>query len=187
MTSGRPLREVLRANIWFVGLAAAMILCTIIIAGFVVLPMVSAIAETRGDSASGEYDLDVWRRKAARTEQLRTENRILTARAEGMGATVARGEEPSHLLDVLIAAAGKSGIDFVSIVPSQIVDHGKYREVPLEIQLRARFHSVGRFVNEVERSSTTMKIVGISMSVPEEDVVQGSLEIGLEAVAYLVN
>lgn len=185
--SGRPIGDRVRANVWVLGLTAGVVVVTALVVSLVFAPMAASISETRRELASGQYDLDAWRRMVARRTQLRAENIVLSRRAESTGAMVARGEEPSHLLDALIAAADESRIDFVSIVPSEIIDHGKYREVPMEIELRARFHNLGKFVNEIERSSTTIKIVGMSIETPKGETTQGLLGISIEAVAYLVN
>jgi Tfp pilus assembly protein PilO len=185
--SDRPIGDRVRAHVWVFGLIAGGVVITALLIALVFAPMAASISETRRELASGQYDLDAWRRMVARRTQLRAENIVLSRHAESTGAMVERGEEPSHLLDTLIAAATKSRIDFVSIVPSEIVDHGKYREVPMEIEVRAHFHDLGKFVNEIERSSTTIKIVGMSIKTPEEEGTQGLLRISIEAVAYLVN
>lgn len=187
MQLDRPVGDMLRANVWVVSVTIAVIVITALVLGLVVMPMAVSIGQTRRELASGAYDLEMWRRKVARRAQLHSENLELSRRAESMGAMVERGEEPSHLLDTLIAAAEKSGIDFISIVPSEIVDHGKYREFPMEIEVRARFHNLGQFVNEIERSSTTITVVGLSIGTSEAGTRQGLLSISLEAVAYLVN
>ena len=57
----------------------------------------------------------------------------------------------SFILNSLLSAANKSGVEFISIEPLDIRDKNGYKYLKIEASTKSGFHEIGRFISEVRR------------------------------------
>ncbi|MFQ5698666.1 MAG: type 4a pilus biogenesis protein PilO [Myxococcota bacterium] len=67
-------------------------------------------------------------------------------------------QELPVLLTDITSLGKKSGLEFRSFRPKGEVDRGFYAEVPIEIELRGRYHDLGVFFDRVSRLSRIVNV-----------------------------
>jgi Tfp pilus assembly protein PilO len=89
----------------------------------------------------------------------------------------------SSLIDGLMRAAKEDDVQIISIKPGEPQDHDSYVELPITMDVRARFRSLGEYLQEVQQLQQVVLVgrISVELSVAE----QAGLAIQLAAVSFL--
>jgi len=70
----------------------------------------------------------------------------------------------SKLLELLMDAARKSQISFVSVRPFPLKDQGKYCQLDFKLEIRAGYHQLGSFFSALEKGNSLVRFNSLSMT-----------------------
>jgi len=91
---------------------------------------------------------------------------------------------PDWLLDKLNSIAGGLGISFDKIEPKGVTKSGKYSLQEVNLGLITDYHSLGKFINQLENSSPFLKVMHISITANKDDVSKHNIV--LQIGAYFI-
>jgi Tfp pilus assembly protein PilO len=96
---------------------------------------------------------------------------------------LSQGGRLSELVAELMRAAKEGGIEVVSIKPGEQRDQGSYIELPVTMELRARFRSLGEYLQQVQRLQQVVLVGRVRM---EPSAVEGAvLTVEVDTVSFL--
>lgn len=90
----------------------------------------------------------------------------------------------SKLLASLLETAQKSQIEFLSLRPFALREEGDYYLLPFKLELRSRYHSIGKFLSLLNQGTCLVKADGIRMQGEKSGAPLISAEV--EARAYFL-
>lgn len=90
----------------------------------------------------------------------------------------------SKLLASLLETAQKSQIEFLSLRPFAMREEGDYYLLPFKLELRSRYHSIGKFLSLLDQGTCLVKADGIRMQGDKSGAPMISAEV--EARAYFL-
>ena len=70
----------------------------------------------------------------------------------------------SKLLNLLLDAARKSQISFVSVRPFPLRDRGKYYQLDFKLEIRAGYHQMGSFFGYLENGNSLVRFSNLNMT-----------------------
>jgi Tfp pilus assembly protein PilO len=89
----------------------------------------------------------------------------------------------SSLIDGLMRAAEEDDVQIISIKPGEPQDHDSYVALPITMDVRARFRSLGEYLQEVQQLQQVVLVGRISMELSV--VEQAGLTVRVAAVSFL--
>jgi len=92
------------------------------------------------------------------------ENRDLLSRNYFRLAGYDQEVSQSKLLELLLDAAHKSQISFVSIRPFPLKDLGKYYQLDFKLEIRAGYHQLGSFFSTLEKGNSLVRFKSLNMT-----------------------
>lgn len=90
----------------------------------------------------------------------------------------------SKLLASLLETAQKSQIEFLSLRPFALREEGEYYLLPFKLEIRSRYHSIGKFLSLLDQGPCLVKADGIRMQGEKSGAPLISAEV--EARAYFI-
>lgn len=119
-------------------------------------------------------------------EQARTQQGPVTARTSLAAQTqkqLSQQGRLSALIDGLMRAAKEDDVQIISIKPGEPRDHDSYVELPITMDVRARFRSLGEYLQQVQQLQQVVLVgrISVELSVVE----QAGLTVQMEAVSFL--
>jgi Tfp pilus assembly protein PilO len=89
----------------------------------------------------------------------------------------------SSLIDDLMRLAKEDDIQIISIKPGEPVNHDGYVELPITMDVRARFRSLGEYLQQVQHLQQVVLVgrISVELSVVE----QAGLTVQMETVSFL--
>lgn len=84
-----------------------------------------------------------------------------------------KDQEIPKLLKDISALGRNAGLDFLSFVPRPITPRDFYDEIPVDIDIRGPYHSLGFFFDQVSKLDRIVSVTNTNMTSPEK--VQGEI------------
>ena len=84
-----------------------------------------------------------------------------------------RDKEIPRLLTDISALGRNAGLDFLTFIPRAEVPKDFYDEIPVDINIRGPYHSVGFFFDQVSKLDRIVSVSNVRMASPEK--VQGEM------------
>jgi type IV pilus assembly protein PilO len=84
-----------------------------------------------------------------------------------------RDKEIPRLLTDISALGRNAGLDFLTFIPRADVPKDFYDEIPVDINIRGPYHSVGFFFDQVSKLDRIVSVSNVRMASPEK--VQGEM------------
>jgi Tfp pilus assembly protein PilO len=89
----------------------------------------------------------------------------------------------SALIDDLMRLAQQNGIQVISIAPGELQDQGSYVELPITLQVQARFRNLGEFLHQVQHLQQVVLVGRVRAELAA--VEQASLNVQMETVSFM--
>ncbi len=144
-------------------ISGAMILVFSGVLVFIVLPYVADLYEKysvlKVQSEQIEYMGD-WKEKL---DELQHSRGVLDERMDEMYVELATEEEFSNVIESLYEAAQSNYVSINKVQPLASESSGKYTNRGLEINFRGGYHSVARFINQIEQKGQVLRIQSIDL------------------------
>lgn len=113
-----------------------------------------------------------WESQLARLED---EKQRLQRRLDSLFVSLPEGDRMSVVLDVVQKHAERGGIELRQVRPRAKVTFDTYEELPLDVVLTGRYHSIARFVDRIEQSQYLMKVDEVALR--SEDMLSDTLQV----------
>lgn len=150
--------------------------------GLIVLGVVWWVLFPRGMSAYHSYQ--AWQEQQDRIQsardwkvqltKLEAETRRLRQQLDTLFISLPEGDRMSVVLKELQTHAEWTGIRLRSVQPRTKVSHEMYEEVPLDVAFAGSYHSIGRFIDRIERSKYLIKVEKLTLET--EDLISDTIQ-----------
>lgn len=100
-------------------------------------------------------EVEEWQEKSV---LLKAHNRKLKKQLDQLLFNYRQPFQVSAIMSFLNQAAEKSGIDFLTIKPQKKKVYKRHQTLPIQLEINACYHSLARFINNLETSSILIKI-----------------------------
>lgn len=143
----------------------------------------SQIADLKNEIHGLKADLPLRQKEV---EQAGVQQVPVTARTSLAAQTqiqLSRRARLSSLVDELMRVAKEDDIEILSIKPGEPRDHDGYMELPITMDVRARFRSLGEYLQQVQH---LQQVVLVGRICVERSVVdQAGLTVQMETVSFM--
>ncbi len=96
---------------------------------------------------------------------------------------IKKGKITSFILNSLLKASTKSGVEFISIEPLDIRDKNGFKYLKLQAKTKSGFHELGRFISEIRRLNGLFFVDNIEME--NKDKMSAIITTKLEISVYI--
>lgn len=96
--------------------------------------------------------------------EIKADTLVLQQELDGLKAILPTERETDEVLRQVEAAARLSSMRILRLSPRADVDHEVYTEWPLDMQVQATYHNMGRFLDRIRGLDRIVNITGISLS-----------------------
>lgn len=114
-------------------------------------PVAKEVKVHKEDLARKRSDLDRLRYIPDELKKVKADLEEKKLELEGVQGMLPKEKEIPSLLEAITLTAQANNIDFLSFTPQDIRAGEIYDEVPIAITLKANYHNLGRFLNEIGR------------------------------------
>lgn len=90
----------------------------------------------------------------------------------------------SFILNSLLKASNKSGVEFISIEPLIVRDKDIFKYLKLEAKIKSGFHELGKFISEIRRLNGLFFVDNIEIG--NRDKISGIITSNLEISVYIL-
>ena len=91
----------------------------------------------------------------------------------------------SSILNSLIKASNKSGVDFISVDPLDVRDKNGFKYIKLQVMCKSGFHEMGSFLSEIRKLNGLFFVDDIEMRC--EDLTSNEITSVIEMSVYVLN
>lgn len=146
---------------------AAVVVVVIALAVFVpglgMLSRIRQMSEQRKEVAELQEDLQQAREKQQSMEKLEEQIAEAEARIAMVERRLPNDKQAPELFKELNDLAEDADLEYLSMVAQPVKDKGTHIEIPLEIDVTAKYHDLGKYVNSIENSERFAKIDGLKI------------------------
>jgi type IV pilus assembly protein PilO len=122
--------------------------------------------------------------KAANRGKLQAELKVIEERFAEAALLLPKEKEIPALLTNISALGRGVGLDFLTFKPQQDVPRDFYSEIPVDIQVRGPYHSMGAFLDQVSKLNRIVTVSNITMGGPTKEAGEMLLNSSCRLVTY---
>jgi len=93
-------------------------------------------------------------------------------------------KEIPQLLKDISALGRNAGLDFLTFVPKPEIPKDYFNEIPVQINIRGPYHSVGFFFDQVSKLDRIVSVASVKMSAPKKEQGEMLLNSNCQLVTY---
>ncbi|MDP2653800.1 MAG: type 4a pilus biogenesis protein PilO [Candidatus Omnitrophota bacterium] len=141
--------------------------------------------------ATLSQDLKTARTNITQTDRYKSELKKLSEERQQLNFKIKTKEEVPLIMESLSRIAQKSGVLLDQITPEQASqdvvlknNDGQYLAIPIRIDARSSYHSLGRFINQLEREEEFFRVASLSIVGNSQDVIQHSINLVISAIIF---
>ena len=156
----------------------AVIMLLVIVALFIYTPLIKNTIKKRRKLMTSEETYIKHTSEIDETKSMEEENVALQEELEKY-AGIKEEKMSSFILNSLLKASNKSGVEFISIDPLDIREKQGFKYLKLEAKTKSGFHEIGRFISEVRRLDGLFFVENIELENKDKigDIIISKLEI----------
>jgi len=136
-------------------------------------------------------DLSSARKNISQVNQFRLEITLSKDKLEQMVSAVKKREELNIILQRLSLLANQAGVEIDQIMPNPLAQEemlkdkeAQYFSLPIFIQAKGGFHSLGRFMNAVENDPMALNVANFTFNSSQSDRVGHLAQLTLKATIF---
>lgn len=118
------------------------------------------------------------------TRQLKQENDRLRDELSKLYRRVPQEEALSNFIQYLQKERKKAKLELIYLKPYFAQKVGRYQEVPVELELKGKFHDLGRFLSRLENSNNIIQFK--TLKIKTRDMLTNKLNIHLKLSIILI-
>ena len=147
-------------------------------------PNLQKIDDLTAQKTSLEQELQKVQARARDLPKLQADLARLQIEFDKKSALLPREKEIPKLLRDISALGTNAGLDFLQFKPLPLVPKDFYNEVPISINVRGPYHSVGSFFDRVSKLERIVSVSNIRMSSPKLEGGEMLLNSDCQLVTY---
>ena len=147
-------------------------------------PNMKEIDQLTAKKSGLEQELQKVKTRARDLPKLQAELARLQIEFDKKSALLPREKEIPNLLRDISALGTNSGLDFLKFKPLPTVPRDFYNDVPVSINVRGPYHSVGSFFDRVSKLERIVSVTNIRMSSPKLEGGEMLLNSDCQLVTY---
>ena len=130
----------------------------------VLTPLQAEVDTKQGQLDQLNQEILVAVQRQQQLAQIKADAALLQEQLDGLKSILPLGRETADVLRQVERAARDSSLVVLRVAPRAEVDHDVYSEWPLDMQVRATYHNMGRFLDRIRELDRIVNITGLSMS-----------------------
>ena len=130
----------------------------------VLTPLQAEVDTKQGQLDQLNQEILVAVQRQQQLAQIKADAALLQEQLDGLKSILPLGRETANVLRQVERAARDSSLVVLRVAPRAEVDHDVYAEWPLDMQVRATYHNMGRFLDRIRELDRIVNITGLSMS-----------------------
>ena len=162
-----------------------VIVATVALPGLGLLPGLRRIAVVRSDLAERTQELEDAKNKEKYLPQLKERIAEAEADIEEVERRLPNDKRAPQLFKELNDLASVAKQQYMSMEARPVVEKSAYIEIPLEINLKADYHNLGRYINMIERSKRFAKVDGIDIEYNFDDTPNQNVNLTLSTFMFV--
>ncbi|SHO51971.1 type IV pilus inner membrane component PilO [Desulfopila aestuarii] len=147
-------------------------------------PNMKEIDQLTAKKSGLEQELQKVKSRARDLPKLQAELARIQIEFDKKSALLPREKEIPNLLRDISALGTNSGLDFLKFKPLPTVPRDFYNDVPVSINVRGPYHSVGSFFDRVSKLERIVSVTNIRMSSPKLEGGEMLLNSDCQLVTY---
>lgn len=168
-----------------VAITLLVIVATVAVPGLGLLAGLSKVTEVRSELARRTKELEDAKNKEKYLPQLRERIAEAEAEIEEVERRLPNDKRAPELFKELNELAAVAQQKYMSMEARPVVEKETYIEIPLEINLKADYHNLGRYINLIERSKRFAKVDGINIEYDFEDPLNQNVNLTLSTFMFI--
>lgn len=153
-------------------IAMAMIFVFVFDFGFLLRPQVIILGRLGSKISALSKDLKSAKNDIASRKDLENSLALLKTKVKDFGSTVSLEEELPSVMEWISRTANKTFVKITQIKPLKeekkailkAEGGGIYYQISILIDAQCGYHSLGKFLNELESSAVIMKVIGLEVT-----------------------
>lgn len=168
-----------------VAITLLVIVATVAFPGLGLLSGLRKIGTVRSELALRTKELEDAKNKEKYLPQLRERIGEAEAEIEEVERRLPNDKRAPELFKELNDLAAVAKQKYMSMEARPVVEKSTYIEIPLEINLKADYHNLGRYINMIERSKRFAKVDGIDIEYDFEDTLNQNVNLTLSTFMFV--
>jgi len=168
-----------------VAITLLVIVATVALPGLGLLAGLRKVTEVRSELAQRTKELEDAKNKEKYLPQLRERIAEAEAEIEEVERRLPNDKRAPELFKELNELAAVAQQKYMSMEARPVVEKETYIEIPLEINLKADYHNLGRYINLIERSKRFAKVDGINIEYDFEDPLNQNVNLTLSTFMFV--
>lgn len=168
-----------------VAVTLLVIVATVALPGLGLLAGLRKVSEVRSELAQRTKELEDAKNKEKYLPQLRERIAEAEVEIEEVERRLPNDKRAPELFKELNELAAVAQQKYMSMEARPVVEKGTYIEIPLEINLKADYHNLGRYINLIERSKRFAKVDGINIEYDFEDPLNQNVNLTLSTFMFV--
>lgn len=168
-----------------VAITLLVIVATVAFPGLGLLSGLRKIGTVRSELALRTKELEDAKNKEKYLPQLRERIGEAEAEIEEVERRLPNDKRAPELFKELNDLAAVAKQKYMSMEARPVVEKSTYIEIPLEINLKADYHNLGKYINMIERSKRFAKVDGIDIEYDFEDTPNQNVNLTLSTFMFV--
>ena len=168
-----------------VAVTLLVIVATVAFPGLGLLTGLRKIATVRLELVERTEELEDAKNKEQYLPQLRDRIAEAETEIEEVERRLPNDKRAPELFKELNDLADVAKQKYMSMEARPVVEKSTYIEIPLEINLKADYHNLGRYINMIERSKRFAKVDGIDIEYDFEDALNQNVNLTLSTFMFV--
>lgn len=164
-------------------IALIAIAVAVAIPGIGILARTTRIVQVSKDLSEKNAQLEEIQRKERSLPQLQEEITEAETKIEEVARRLPNDKRAPELFQELNDLAETAQQEYLSMEARPVVEKKTYIEIPLEIELKADYHNLGRYINMIERSERFAKVDQLNVEYDFDD--PGTQKVGLIVSTFI--
>ena len=151
---------------------------------FFLQPNLAEIDQLTAQKSQLEQELQNLKTRAKDLPKLESELALVQREFDKKSALLPREKEIPQLLRDISALGTNAGLDFLQFKPLPSIPRDFYDDIPISINVRGPYHSVGFFFDRVSKLERIVSVSNIKMSSPKLEAGEMFLNSDCQLVTY---
>lgn len=162
-----------------------VIVATVAFPGLGLLSGLRRMSVTQAELVQRTQELEDAKNKEKYLPQLKERIAEAEAEIEEVESRLPNDKRAPQLFKELNDLAAVAKQTYMSIEARPVVEKSTYIEIPLEINLKADYHNLGRYINMIERSKRFAKVDGINIEYDFDDTPNQNVSLTLSTFMFV--
>lgn len=143
-------------------------LVTVLLVWTYIIPEFSKTLKLYSDLQEQKAQIASVQNWQSRLDQLNEQQEKLEDYLSKIFLNLPENDQMSTIVDQVFKEAAAGNVKIIQLRPSEYIQHDRYLEIPISLQVRGDYHEIAQFVNRIEHSKYLMKVEQVNISSEDE-------------------